>query len=479
MPGKPIYDQSKSIRIKESKRQKEKICLMAILLVVCCFLAYYFLVVLGIATVFTHFFYVPIILASLWWKRKGLAVALFLALLLICSHHFLRDDVVTANDYFRALMFVVIGFVVALLSERIAKKDEALKTSELMLLKIIEKNIDSIVIVDAEGVVRFANAAADRLFGRKTGELVGSSFGFPLVKGQSTEITLYTKAGNTKLGEIRKAEIEWEGEKAYLATIRDVTDRKRMEGELQKARKFESIGILSGGFAHDYNNLLSMILGNLSLAQMSVSPEDEAFRFLKEMKKAIMQARDLTKKVLTSAGGGALMKKTALISPLLNKAAERALSESDVRYELSIPDDLWAVEIDGYLIGQVIHNLLLNAVESISARQEGATEVVEPASITVNAENCRMDTQNPLLLKEGKYVKVSIEDNGIGIPHEHLDRVFDPYFSTKERGAQKGMGLGLSLCQSILKSHEGNIIVESKEGAGTTFHMYLPTKGGH
>ncbi len=121
----------------------------------------------------------------------------------------------------------------------------------------------------------------------------------------------------------------------------------------------------------------TLILGNLSLAQMSVSPEDEAFGFLKEMKKAIMQASDLTKRVLKSARGGPLMKKITHISPLLNKAAERALSESDVRYELSIPDDLWTVEIDGYLISQVIHNLLLNAVESISARQEGAIRDID------------------------------------------------------------------------------------------------------
>ena len=121
MAGKPTYDQSKSIRIK-AKRQKEKISLMAIFLAVCCFLLYYFHAVLDLDAVFSHFFYAPIILASLWWKRKGLAVALFLALLMIFSHHFFRDDVVAANDYFRALMFVVIGFVVALLSERIASQ---------------------------------------------------------------------------------------------------------------------------------------------------------------------------------------------------------------------------------------------------------------------------------------------------------------------------------------------------------------------
>ena len=348
------------------------------------------------------------------------------------------------------------------------RQTDLLRTSETQIRNLIERNADAIIIVSPEGIIRFVNAAAERLFGRKTSELIGSNIGFPMVKGESSEIALYSGAGETKLGEIRTVEMQWEGEKAYLASIRDVTDRKRMEEELLKARKLESIGILAGGFAHDYNNLLSAIMGNLSLAQLSISPDHESFGFLKEMEKATLQARDLTKKVVTFAKGGEPIRKPALISPLLKQTVERVLGESDVKYELSIPDDLWPVEIDVYQIGQVIHNLLLNAVEAISVRG-----VVE-GTINLSAENTRIDTEGPLFLKQGRYVKISIEDNGVGIPEEDLKMIFDPYFSTKDRGVQKGMGLGLSTCQSIIDRHEGNITVESEGGAGTTFHLYLP-----
>ena len=348
------------------------------------------------------------------------------------------------------------------------RQTDLLRTSETQIRNLIERNADAIIIVSPEGIIRFVNAAAERLFGRKTSELIGSNIGFPMVKGESSEIALYSGAGETKLGEIRTVEMQWEGEKAYLASIRDVTDRKRMEEELLKARKLESIGILAGGFAHDYNNLLSAIMGNLSLAQLSISPDHESFGFLKEMEKATLQARDLTKRVVTFAKGGEPIRKPALISPLLKQTVERVLGESDVKYEISIPDDLWPVEIDVYQIGQVIHNLLLNAVEAISVRG-----VVE-GTINLSAENTRIDTEGPLFLKQGRYVKISIEDNGVGIPEEDLKMIFDPYFSTKDRGVQKGMGLGLSTCQSIIDRHEGNITVESEGGAGTTFHLYLP-----
>ena len=352
--------------------------------------------------------------------------------------------------------------------------EEELKTSELKLQTVIKESADAIVIVSPEGVVRFFNPAAERLFGRNTSELIGSNIGFPMVKGESSEIALHLKTGETKLGEIRTVEVQWEGEKAYLASIRDVTDRKRMEEQLLKARKLESIGILAGGFAHDYNNLLSGIMGNLSMAQLSISPDHEAFQFIKEMEKATIQARDLTAKVARFAKGGEPIRKSALISPLLKQTVERVLGESDVKYELSIPDDLWPVEIDVYQIGQVIHNLLLNAVEAISVRREGAKEEPEPGIINLSAENIDMDTQNSLILKQEKYLQVSIEDNGIGIPEEDVKMIFDPYFSTKERGSRKGMGLGLSICHSIITRHEGNITVESEEGVGTTFHLYLP-----
>ena len=375
--------------------------------------------------------------------------------------------------------------------------EEALLESEEKLRAITDAAADGIVLMDNDGNISYWNPGAERIFGYRAEEVMGREMhpllapeefhdaykeGFKQFRetgqgpaiGKTLQFTALRKGGTQFPIEVSISTVPIRGSCHAAGIIRDVSDRKRMEEELLKARKLESIGILAAGFAHDYNNLLSMIMGNLSMAQLSVSPDDEVFKFLTAMEKATIQARDLTEKVVTFAKGGEPIRKPALISPLLKQTVERVLGESDVKYELSIPDDLWPVEIDVYQIGQVIHSLILNAVEAISVREDEGEGRGESGIINLSAENIHIDTQNPLSLKQGKYLKVSIEDNGIGIPEEKRDQVFDPYFSTKERGVQKGMGLGLSICHSIITRHEGNITVKSEEGVGTTFHLYLP-----
>ncbi|MBW2169924.1 MAG: response regulator [Deltaproteobacteria bacterium] len=245
---------------------------------------------------------------------------------------------------------------------------------------------------------------------------------------------------------------------------RDVTEQKKMEEELLKAKKLESIGVLAGGIAHDYNNLLTAIIGNISLAQSYLKPDGEAFKLLSEAQKASMGAKDLTQKLITFSKGGTPIKKAAPISPLLKNTTELALSGSNIKCEWSIADDLWPIEIDEAQIGQVIHSLIINAREAMS----------EGGSIYVSAENISIDEEKDLLLNKGKHVKISIKDQGSGIPDKYLGKIFDPYFSTKQRSTQKGMGLGLSICHSIIKKHDGHITAESAPAAGTTFHFYLP-----
>jgi len=250
----------------------------------------------------------------------------------------------------------------------------------------------------------------------------------------------------------------------FLQSIANVLvsaiERHRTEKELLKTGKFESLGVLAGGIAHDFNNLLTGIIGNISLAKTFARPEEKIYEILERSEKACFRATDLTTQLITFAKGGAPIKKIVFISDLIKDSVSFALSGSHIKCEFSMQDDLWPVEVDEGQIRQVISNLIVNAEE---AMPEGGV-------VKVRAENITIGTKDTLLLKEGKYIRVFIEDQGIGIPKELLGKIFDPYFTTK----QKGSGLGLSTAYSIIHKHAGVITVESALGVGTTFCIYLP-----
>jgi PAS domain S-box-containing protein len=245
----------------------------------------------------------------------------------------------------------------------------------------------------------------------------------------------------------------------------DVSERKNMEEEIRKGKNLESLGILAGGIAHDFNNLLTSILGNVSLAKTFARPEDKISERLTIAENASLRAKDLTRQLLTFSRGGAPVKKVAFISDVIKDSSSFALSGSNVKCEYSLPGDLWPVEIDEGQIGQVIHNLVINARD---AMPKGGT-------ITISGSNSIVTDDNNLSLGEGDFVQISVADKGVGISEENISKVFDPYFTTKEMGVQKGMGLGLAICHSIIKSHDGSIVVESEVEKGTTFHFYLPS----
>ena len=246
--------------------------------------------------------------------------------------------------------------------------------------------------------------------------------------------------------------------------IYDITDRKKMEQELLKARNFESIGILAGGIAHDFNNFLTAILSNISFAKLHVLPEDKIFASLDTAEKTSMRASELANQLITFSKGGTPVKKLTLIGDLIKNTATFSLSGSNVRCQFNLPKDLSAIEVDAAQMRQVIHHLVRNAKEAMP----------EGGIIHIMAENISILPGDELPLEQGKYIKISIKDHGAGIPSGHLSKIYDPYFSTKERGNQKGMGLGLTICFSIIKNHGGLITVESQLGAGTTFYLYLP-----
>jgi len=245
-----------------------------------------------------------------------------------------------------------------------------------------------------------------------------------------------------------------------IALVEDITERRRMEEELLKFQKLESLAILAGGIAHDFNNFLTAILGNISLVKMYADPEDKMYKRLTEAEKACIRAKDLTQQLLTFSKGGAPVKKLTPIGKLIKESASFAVSGSNARCEFSISEDLWLVEVDEGQMNQVINNLVINAQQ---AMPEGGV-------IRISAENKIVSAGDGLPVKDGRYIKIIIEDHGIGIPKEHLSKIFDPYFTTKH----KGSGLGLTTAYSIIKNHDGYIGVESKLGVGTKFYIYLP-----
>ena len=262
------------------------------------------------------------------------------------------------------------------------------------------------------------------------------------------------------------AGIAYKGNHSVLLHLRDVTDRKRLEEELLKADKLESLGILAGGIAHDFNNIMTAIMGNISLAKMATPPENPIYKRLVGAEEAVTRAKELTQQLLTFSKGGAPIKRTTAIAHILEDSVKFTLSGSNVRSDFSLPRDLWNIDVDEGQLSQVIQNLVINAKEAMP--QGGVIEV--------KAENVTTDDHAPdeLFPRKGSYVMASITDHGIGIPEEYIDKIFDPYFSTK----QKGSGLGLATSYSIIRKHDGFIHVKSHLGIGTTFSIYLPAMLG-
>ncbi|MBF0502469.1 MAG: PAS domain S-box protein [Candidatus Riflebacteria bacterium] len=245
----------------------------------------------------------------------------------------------------------------------------------------------------------------------------------------------------------------------------DITDRKRLEEQSLRAQKLESIGTLAGGIAHDFNNLLQGVFGYISLAKMTIGNKEKCTDSLEQAEKALHQTINLTNQLLTFSKGGKPFKKRIDLRTVIENSAKFMLSGSRTDFRPTIPEDLWQAEADAGQIGQVIQNIVLNADQAMPV---GGTISITAANISEG------NTSLPPGLQRGNYIAVSIQDTGIGIPEQYLTKIFDPYFTTKERGN----GLGLATSYSIIKNHGGMIDVISKSGVGSTFMIYLPAIAG-
>jgi len=246
-----------------------------------------------------------------------------------------------------------------------------------------------------------------------------------------------------------------------METLENITEQKRVEDELHKAQKLESLSAMAGGIAEDFNTLLSAILRNVFLAKISVPDEDKMLEDgLAIAEKAGLRAKELTHLLITVAKGGYPVRKVTDLAPLLRDAADLMPGGQGFQVLYSIDPDLWHAEVDEGQIRQVLQHIVHNAVEAMPGG----------GVIDIQAGNAIVETSDRLSLKEGRYVKISIRDHGQGIPEEHLSKIFDPYFTTKE----SRRGLGLAVSYSIIRNHEGLIRVESRKGQYSAFHILLP-----
>jgi len=367
--------------------------------------------------------------------------------------------------------------------------EERLERENQRLAVTLRSIGDGVITVDTQGHVEFINRQGEWITGYHQADVAGKPLGQvfytidektrqtrenPLNKvfktAKSVEfkdgVLLVTANGDERKIRANLSPIINHQDRIIGAVLAfsDISDASKLEQELQKSQRMESISLLAGGIAHDFNNILTGILGNLSMATSQCDPQNALFHFLKSAENASIRAKDLTYQLLTFSKGGVPTKEKASIYNLLSESAGFILSGSKCRLRNDLPDDLWAALVDEGQISQVINNLIINAVH---AMPDGGT-------ITISAENVVVGDEPSLPLEPGAFSKITIADEGVGISVENMVRIFDPYFSTRKSGS----GLGLATSYSIVKNHGGHIEVDSEVGRGSTFTLYLPAMQG-
>ncbi len=346
---------------------------------------------------------------------------------------------------------------------------------------------EAVVTIDTEGRVALFNRVAQGLTGWSEHEALGQPVDavLHLLEGGSRarrkhvarrlldidgragsyeRFFLRARDGDERLVVCTAAPIRGPGGQVVggVAVFRDITAQQKLEEDFLKAQKLESVGVLAGGIAHDFNNILTAVIGNIALAKMLVPNGDRVDHALSEAEKAAWRARGLTQQLLTFARGGAPVKREASLGDLLREAVPFALAGSKAKCSILVADDLWGLAFDPGQLSQAVSNLVLNAAQAMPSG----------GLVAIEAGNAEVSSDDLLAVRPGRYVRIVVCDAGVGIPPSHLDKIFDPYFTTKEGRS----GLGLATTYSIIRRHEGTIRVESEEGRGTRFEVYLPAE---
>lgn len=394
-------------------------------------------------------------------------------------------DFLEKNNLSRLIPVIEREIAEAEIRKKEKETTQKLRKSEERLRVALRSIADSIITTDVNGNIELINKTAEHITGWNYKDAIKKPLTevFNIINDYTSErypdpiieileqneiiefhnhTVLIDKNNNHKYITGNAAPIKDNSNNIIGAVIvfRDETESRKIERELQKASQLESIGILAGGIAHDFNNFLTPIIGTISL----LKEEDNVdTKLLEIIETAANEARNLTKQLLTFSKGGAPVKKISTIENLIKNTINFALSGSNIKSNLNIPKNIWATNIDEGQITQVMNNIIINAKQAMP----------EGGEINITVDNIKITQEKRILTfphKVGKFVKISIRDHGKGIPINDINRIFDPFFSTKK----DGNGLGLAITFSIIKKHEGYITVESEPNKGTTFHLYLP-----
>jgi PAS domain S-box-containing protein len=357
-------------------------------------------------------------------------------------------------------------------------------SAEADLDRFFALSLDLLCVAGLDGYFKRVNPAWTRVLGWSAEELLSRPVA-DFMHPEDRERTLAARARLARgepIGDLENRYLCKDGSHRWLAwqssvdleagtvfaVARDITERRQSDHEHLVLCKLESTGLLAGGIAHDFNNLLTGLVLNLEMIRLVGPVAEQQGQHLRQAQETVRAAQGLTQQLITFAQGGGSVRRVIDPAPLLRQSFELTLSGSNVRGECELPHDLWPVEVDEAQIAQVVRNLTLNAREAMPA---GGVAWLRAENVTLGAAAARD-------LPPGDYVRFTLTDEGVGIPAELLGKVFDPYFSTKERGSQKGMGLGLTICHSVLQRHGGSITLVSLSGRGTIVRCLLPAARG-
>ncbi len=340
----------------------------------------------------------------------------------------------------------------------------AIKSESRRLAATLKNITDGVLAVGNDGTIVLANAAAGSILNLPIAEITGTQLDqvLSLGHGQSGEIHLRIAHPHRpdRTLEVSTSEVhgtesrdEFSGEGRVVA-FRDITDLLHQEEERIRSQKLESLGVFAGGLAHDFNNLLTVMLGNLSVLENSPAIPNSDMQMLSLVREASERAQSLTRQLLTFSRGGMPLLETAAIGQIVRQCVEFSLSGTNVSCQMDLPQNLWPVEVDPGQMHQVMANLVINSVQAM------------PDGGIITITGCNIGSA------DRRMVMVEVADEGKGISPDHLNRIFDPYFTTKDLGS----GLGLAMAYSIISKHGGNITVDSKLGEGATFRVFLMAK---
>ncbi len=384
--------------------------------------------------------------------------------------------------------------------------NEQLEISKDRYRYLVQNSPDIIYTLDKDGHFTFISDSAEHIIGVKSQSLIGKHYThlihdedlekakwafnerrtgkranswtelrFKSFVNEDSHVTCEVQHATFELKSTGMYDDNLKKQKAsnYIGThgvARNISDRKKLQAQLQQAQKLESLGTLAGGIAHDFNNLLMIIQGNLSLVLMEINSSNNQYQRLKKIEESIQSAASLTNQLLGFARGGKYNARTLYINAVLKETAHMfGRTKKEIIILEKYEKNIWPIEADIGQIKQVLLNLYVNAFHAMPAGGE----------LRLSSKNCMINglSEKRFSLKPGKYVQISVTDNGTGMDEKTMQRIFEPFFTTKEMG--RGTGLGLASAYGIIKNHKGLIEVESRLGVGTTFHIYLPATEQH